>query len=390
MIKSSDPSVDVPTYDSRCNTTSLGVAGSKTDFAFDSGDRNLAITETTATKTTKVEYQRDVTSRIISHKVTTNGVVGENVSYGFTGAGDSPDVLLDSSGTVKEKYFSLPGGVMLTVKVGDATAAGKTYSVPNMHGDVLATANASGLLVGKFVSGPFGEQVAASTKPVNSGSSASWQYVGKNQKLTENSLTLGPIQMGARVFLPSTGRFITVDPIDGGTENNYVYPGDPVNANDISGMGYIPDSLPLPWPFSGGDDQLKMNKKIASSVLFKAAAVGLICEGTAGVGCPFAIGATFGVSNSVMNKKTSAKDLFAAGVVGGVQGTAFLGAMARFNSMIKGDNNALRVGKGRVSIGPAKNHYEKGETNFPIHIHIDKRGIFMGNWKNYWSRIIRF
>lgn len=42
--------------------------------------------------------------------------------------------------------------------------------------------------------------------------------------------------MGARVYIPTLGRFLSVDPIEGGTPNNYVYPPDTVNENDISGM----------------------------------------------------------------------------------------------------------------------------------------------------------
>lgn len=45
----------------------------------------------------------------------------------------------------------------------------------------------------------------------------------------------GIIQMGARVYLPILGRFLQVDPVEGGTDNNYVYANDPVNEFDLDG-----------------------------------------------------------------------------------------------------------------------------------------------------------
>jgi hypothetical protein len=41
--------------------------------------------------------------------------------------------------------------------------------------------------------------------------------------------------MGARQYYPTLGRFTEVDPIEGGVDNDYNYPTDPLNSSDVSG-----------------------------------------------------------------------------------------------------------------------------------------------------------
>ncbi len=246
LIASSNPLYDKPMYDTHGNTTSMGDgtnSGAVTAFTYDSSDRNIGIEQTSTAGVTKTNYSRDVQGRLMYRHHETNGAnVGDDY-YGYTASGDSPDFITDTSGAVTEKYITLPGEVLITVRPDRASAGARTYSLPNIHGDVFATVDADGLLKDLSQTGPFGEVLAVSTvntaTPWNTLNGASFTYVGQHEKLTESALALTPIQMGARVYIPGLGRFLSVDSVQGGTPNNYIYATDAVNDFDLTGE-FIP------------------------------------------------------------------------------------------------------------------------------------------------------
>ena len=228
LTATTDATVATPGYDTHGNTTTLGGGGGAHTLAYDSSDRHT----TTVNGATTVGYTRDATGRVVARAATGQATL----RYGYTGGGDSPDVVSDATGAPLERSVPLPGGVTVTRRGGGT----EVWSYPDVHGDTVATADRTGTKAGPTLAyDPYGQALAG--VPDTSSGNLDYGWLGRHQRPTEHATALPVVEMGARPYLPNLGRFTQPDPVQGGSCNNYEYTcADPVNQYDLDGKASTP------------------------------------------------------------------------------------------------------------------------------------------------------
>jgi RHS repeat-associated protein len=235
-------------YDSHGNTTTLA----DQTMTYDGADQLTGVTSTgngVAANSATISYVRDATGRVVQETTTVAGGTASTLDYGYDATGDSADWVLSTSNTVEDHLIDLPGGATVDIQASGAW----TWSLPNLQGSSVVTTNESGTRSSSIaLYDPFGNPINMTTHQIGTltaddavpndttetGSmSLGWQ--GSHTKLYDHPGDIADIEMGARQYLSVLGRFLQVDAVAGGNSNDYNYPNDPINDNDLTGRSSI-------------------------------------------------------------------------------------------------------------------------------------------------------
>ncbi|MEU0313340.1 DNRLRE domain-containing protein [Nocardioides sp. NPDC006273] len=186
---------------------------------------------TVSIRTEGREYTLDPAGRVLGVASTVDGVETSRVRYEYAGAGDSPAYI--SSATDAGQTLAPQRNFRISEfgLIGSESVDETTWYIANLHGDIVGAV--SGLAESGILSyaetDEYGKGIADAVLK------SRYMYLGTAQRAAGGDTLGGVTLMGARLYNPATGSFLSNDPIVDGGATRYAYPTDPINQTDTAG-----------------------------------------------------------------------------------------------------------------------------------------------------------
>jgi RHS repeat-associated protein len=212
----------------RTNVLDLGSGGTAT-IGYHANDMVATVAQGSKTQ----DYTLDLSGRVSTVRNKTDSITLSEATNHYV-EGDSPSWIetrsrLGASGewvnSWERNVYDLTGNLGLVQR---STNGSTILQLANLRGDVAATytLGTSPTFTAASAADEYGE-------PLANPDGARYGWHGSNQR--DSTPLAGLILMGRRLYNPTSGRFLSRDPVPGGNDNPYTYPADPVNNTDLTG-----------------------------------------------------------------------------------------------------------------------------------------------------------